>query len=120
MDMIEKTNRGISGSTLKIIAIVTMFIDHVGATIVQGELFNLTYDYATMEIIFNLGLAMRIIGRLAFPIFCFLLVEGFMQTLKSMHYAYLYLLLFLKFLLTLHFIKNSLLGNIKTYFLHFL
>lgn len=87
MDMIEKTNRGISGSTLKIIAIVTMFIDHVGATIVQGELFNLTYDYATMNIIFNLGLIMRIIGRLAFPIFCFLLVEGFLHTKNIKKYA---------------------------------
>ena len=29
---------GLSGSTLKIIAIVTMFIDHAGATIVKGLL----------------------------------------------------------------------------------
>ena len=30
---------GISGSTLKIIAIVTMLIDHVGATVVESQLF---------------------------------------------------------------------------------
>jgi len=49
-------------STLKIIAIVTMLIDHIGATLLP-------------EI-----LILRIIGRLAFPIFVFLLVEGYHHT----------------------------------------
>lgn len=48
--------------TLKIIALVTMIIDHYGA-IFQGDV-N-TY---------------RIIGRIAFPIYCFLLVEGYLNT----------------------------------------
>lgn len=46
------------GRTLKIMAVVSMFIDHMGAVLFP-------------EIIF-----FRIIGRLAFPIYCFLLVEG--------------------------------------------
>lgn len=48
--------------TLKWIAIITMFLDHLGAIILP--------QYAIL----------RIIGRVAFPIFCFLLVEGFYHT----------------------------------------
>lgn len=48
----------LDGRTLKIIAVVSMFIDHMGAVLFPELLF------------------FRIIGRLAFPIYCFLLVEG--------------------------------------------
>ena len=71
--------KGLSGSTLKIIAIVTMLIDHIGATVVE----NMTYlatNEQTYKTLFDIMLTMRIIGRLAFPIFCFLLVEGFFHT----------------------------------------
>lgn len=87
MDVIEKRDKGLSGSTLKIIAIITMFIDHVGASIVQGELYYLHLNYEAMQIIFNIGMVMRLIGRLAFPIFCYLLVEGFKHTKSIKKYA---------------------------------
>lgn len=64
-----------------------MFIDHIGATIVQGELYYLPYDYSIMQIIVTIGFAMRFIGRLAFPIFCYLLVEGFLHTKNIKKYA---------------------------------
>lgn len=48
--------------TLKLIATVTMLIDHLGAVIFK--------DYEIF----------RIVGRISFPIFCFLLVEGFFYT----------------------------------------
>ncbi len=52
----------LSGFQLKWIAIITMTIDHVGA------------------VLFPQMIWLRMIGRLAFPIFCFLIVEGCKHT----------------------------------------
>ena len=59
--MTEK-NFGLDGFVLKSIAMVAMLIDHMGA------------------VLFPQYLGMRMIGRIAFPIYCFLLVEGAMHT----------------------------------------
>lgn len=58
----KKLRYGINGFTLKWIAIITMLIDHIGA------------------ILYPQYLVLRMIGRIAFPIFCFLLVEGALHT----------------------------------------
>ncbi len=92
--------RGISGSTLKLVAIFTMLIDHTAATILQNILVargmnNLdpTDTQAVMQFYADnaslnvLMVAMRLIGRIAFPIFCFLLVEGFLHTRNVAKYA---------------------------------
>lgn len=55
-----------TGYWLKVIAMVTMLIDHGTAILVPGN-----------SSFYIIG---RSIGRLAFPIFCFLLVEGFLHT----------------------------------------
>lgn len=52
----------INGLVLKLIAIITMLIDHVGAVLYPSEMI------------------FRYIGRIAFPIFVFLVVEGFFYT----------------------------------------
>ncbi|MDF2608678.1 MAG: putative rane protein [Lachnospiraceae bacterium] len=57
-----------NGLALKLIAIITMLIDHTTAVLVS---------YETSPNLYLLG---RTIGRLAFPIFCFLLVEGLLHT----------------------------------------
>ena len=64
-----------SNFDLKILAIITMTIDHIGAII-----------YPNID-------AFRIIGRISFPIFCFLLVEGFKHTHNRFRY-FIRLLLF--------------------------
>lgn len=61
---------GINSFQLKCVAIVTMLIDHVGA------------------IFFPEYLIFRYIGRIAFPIFCFLLVEGFFHTRDIRKYMF--------------------------------
>ena len=78
----------VSGSTLKIIAIISMLIDHTGAAVIRPlrnalpESMQLTKDFLTL-----LYPISRNIGRLAFPIFCFLLVEGFFHTRNVYKYA---------------------------------
>lgn len=75
--------RGISGSTLKIIAVLSMLTDHIAACLLAQEL-RIHYT----EQLYQIFYVMRyVIGRLAFPIYCFLLVEGFERTKSRMRYA---------------------------------
>lgn len=67
--------KGIDTFTLKMIGLVTMLIDHIGM------------------ILFPDVILFRIIGRLAFPIFAYVLVEGFCYT-KDIHKYMLRLLIF--------------------------
>lgn len=86
--------KGITGSTLKIIAIVAMFIDHFAAIVMDRYLFAIEFyvrdtDSGILSIdpsipngmmIYWIDVALRLIGRIGFPIFCFLLIEGFSHT----------------------------------------
>lgn len=60
---------GFSSNALKIIAMISMVIDHIGF------------------VFFPQCIILRYIGRIAFPIYCFLLVEGFFYT----HNVYKYM-----------------------------
>ena len=79
--------RILSGSALKMIAVITMLIDHIGAVLLsmyqpaQKILFTLFGREYTVYLIF------RDIGRAAFPIFCFLLLEGFRHTRSRFLYG---------------------------------
>lgn len=68
---------GISAAVLKWIAVITMVIDH----------FALAVYLQTAGYSYDVYYIMRKIGRIAFPIYCFLLVEGFFHTRN----VYLYL-----------------------------
>lgn len=91
--------RGITGSTLKIIAIVAMLIDHIGAVLLEGKMTELSAQYMQQgyeieqklllqyERLYEVDLVLRMIGRLGFPIFCFLLIEGFVHTRSRLKYG---------------------------------
>lgn len=73
-----------SGSTLKIIAICFMVLDHFGQVVLKnGIVLNAPYSMFTDKQFSFLLSAVNIchvLGRISFPIFCFLLAEGFMHT----------------------------------------
>ena len=79
--------RTFSGTALKTIACITMLVDHIGASCIEaglllpeletGEVSGGAWDQLSL---FQLDRVLRFTGRLAFPIFCFLLVEGFVHT----------------------------------------
>lgn len=70
----------ITGSTLKCIAMIAMLLDHIGASLLAPQL-------AANPNINILYYVLRLCGRIAFPIFCFLLVEGFFHTKNFPRYC---------------------------------
>ncbi len=82
-----KPYQKLSAGTLKIIAIITMLIDHFAA----GVYFQLYYSKIVPSIgVWKYGVEFynlcRNIGRFAFPVFCFLLVESFFYTKSRLKY----------------------------------
>lgn len=71
------TNRPVTGRDLKLIAAAAMLIDHTGIVLLRDSIFYWLC---------------RAIGRLSFPLYCFLLAEGFMYTRDGRRYAKLLLL----------------------------
>lgn len=82
-----KSCQVLSAGTLKLIAIVTMFVDHFAAGVyanlyVSGYLFRI----GKMDNAIEIYTVCRNIGRFAFPVFCFLLVESFFYTKSRLKY----------------------------------
>jgi hypothetical protein len=69
----NKSIKGFNSFTLKIIAITAMFIDHVGIIFLSG--YSIPYVIC------------RLIGRISFPIFAFLIAEGAYYTKNKANYA---------------------------------
>lgn len=80
-----------SGSQLKWIAIVAMLLDHTAKIIFFQSSLTMAIPYAVepspliefSQLMFPIFI---MIGRLAFPVFCFLLVEGFIHTSNTKKY----------------------------------
>lgn len=87
---VEKKGFGMSGSTLKIIAMATMLIDHIGAAVLLRYILDMpNHAFFSMDRYNQLVMLYRVmrgIGRIAFPIYCFLLVEGFQRTRNLKRY----------------------------------
>ena len=76
-----------SGTALKTIACITMLVDHIGASCIEAGILTPGLDVGTLSQdtlsaypLYRLDMVLRFTGRLAFPLFCFLLVEGFVHT----------------------------------------
>lgn len=94
-------NGGLSNSTLKLIAIACMLIDHIAVILLQNGYFADVITHSTDvegmhaaiasmpygNELFSLYSGMRLVGRMAFPIFCFLLAEGFTYTRNPLRYT---------------------------------
>ena len=70
----------LSGSWLKVIAMLSMLVDHTASRVLR-------YCEGFVDPLYTIGhtqvswyFLMRCVGRLAFPLFAFLLVEGFIHT----------------------------------------
>ena len=74
MKILHSTNTSIrlSGSTLKVIAVLSMVTDHSAYYLMEHG--TLLYE------------VMRCFGRIAFPVFAFLIAEGFRHTRNRMKY----------------------------------
>ena len=101
--MLEK--KKLTGYHLKMIALITMCIDHIAAVLIwrvyvasyritaSMQLSNSIGDKVIVwvaenqDAVYTIYEYMRYIGRIAFPIYCFLLVEGFLHTRNVAKYA---------------------------------
>lgn len=78
--------RVLSGSVLKLIAVITMFIDHTAYVFIYEHPFFTTPLFTMMGQTVSFYYLLRRIGRLAFPIYCFLIGEGLTRTRSRKNY----------------------------------
>lgn len=84
--------KGLPGSTLKWFAIAVMAVDHVGASLLEVFLLNGYGNSPAAGLVsdpafwWKVDRVLRILGRSAFPVFCFLLVEGAVHTRSMENY----------------------------------
>ena len=92
--------KGVTGTTLKIIAMIAMFIDHFAAIFINDYLMSMIppagstqmqmqwyAENPQINILRYVLMIMRLIGRFGFPLFAFLIVEGFQHTHSVKKYA---------------------------------
>lgn len=99
----SQITQGFSGNILKLLAALTMLIDHTAITLIYTKLaqspeyLNLVFsaestaeelaavpaDYRSLATAYSV---MRLVGRIAFPIFAFLIYEGFTHTANLKKY----------------------------------
>lgn len=89
-----QTRSGLCGTALKRIACASMLIDHIGASCLEAGILLPAFTTGASAwggiptaSILALDRVLRFTGRLAFPIFCFLLVEGFIHTHNVKRYV---------------------------------
>ena len=73
----------LSGSVLKTLAVVCMLIDHIGVLLHPDHILLFTVFGKQITLYW----LMRLIGRLTFPIFAFLIAEGYTHTHSRVRYG---------------------------------
>ena len=82
--MTESTRKGISAAVLKNIAVLTMTIDHVTAYLLKDYL----YSQGIRDLYSNgWYFAGRVVGRIAFVLYAFMIAEGAIRTQNKVKYA---------------------------------
>lgn len=96
MAFLPERYRVLDGFGLKWIAVISMLIDHFGSIVMDGMLAPYKVDgtiFFTADMPFLVRNAMAIkdvcdiLGSVAFPIFCFLVGEGFVHTHNRLKYG---------------------------------
>ena len=82
----KQTGFEITGTDLKFIAVITMLIDHMGVALVANMIRQGIEPFSFIAAT-DLYHVMRYIGRMAFPIYCYMLVEGFLHTRNIKKYG---------------------------------
>lgn len=84
--VVPQTQRpAFSGTALKRLALCSMLLDHLGASCLEAGVFSRPGPIPGP--LLTLDVCLRWAGRLAFPLYCFLLVEGFLHTHSLRQYA---------------------------------
>ena len=76
-----------SDDMLKLVAVFTMLLDHAASGILEYYLQYVPLNNDVWELLYRINSDLRVIGRIAFPLFCFLLIHGFIHTHSRLKYA---------------------------------
>ncbi len=82
-----KAEYSLNRGNLKMIALFCMGIDHFAVAIMEPLLRSMAEEDDWYMAVSVATIAMRLIGRIAFPIFCFFIVEGMIHTRSVLKYA---------------------------------
>ena len=77
----------LSGSVLKTIALLTMLLDHTSLALLRNINYFTTPFVTVMGFDVTWYQVFRFIGRTAFPLYCFLLIEGYLHTRSREKYG---------------------------------
>ena len=77
----------LSGSALKLLAIFSMLVDHLAAFLWAGQPWCMAPLFSIGTHPISAYTLMRMFGRIAFPLFAFLIVEGFIHTSSRKRYG---------------------------------